>query len=92
MILHYDSQGVVASGAMQAALYASCRANVPHVRMAARLGAALLACLLASVLQAASSDLTPFVSGFSGGRVKQHPIVNPNRHSGEAFGVRTTWG
>ena len=28
----------------------------------------------------------------SGGRVKQHPIANPNRHSGEAFGVRTTWG
>ena len=32
------------------------------------------------------------VSGFSGGRVKQHPIANPNRHGGEAFGVRTTWG
>ena len=49
-----------------------------------------------SVLQAARSfserNLTPFVSGFSGGRVKQHPIANPNRHSGEAFGVRTTWG
>ena len=37
-------------------------------------------------------NLTPFVSGFSGGRVKQHPIANPNRHNGEAFGVRTTWG
>ena len=37
-------------------------------------------------------NLTPFVSGFSGGRVKQHPIANPNRHGGEAFGVRTTWG
>ena len=37
-------------------------------------------------------NLTPLVSGFSGGRVKQHPIANPNRHGGEAFGVRTTWG
>jgi hypothetical protein len=60
-----------------------------------------------SVLQAASArsvtarklaglcserNLAPFVSGFSGGRVKQHPIANPNSHSGEAFGVRTTWG
>mgnify|MGYP004374901963 CR=1 FL=1 len=55
-----------------------------------------------SVFQAASfslraglcseRNLTPFVSGFSGGRVKQHPIANPNRHGGEAFGVRTTWG
>ena len=52
--------------------------------------------ILASVLQAASSsvgaNLSPFVSGFPGGRVKQHPIANPNRHGGEAFGVRTTWG
>ena len=45
--------------------------------------------LFASVLHHASSA---FVSGFSGGRVKQHPIANPNRHGGEAFGVRTTWG
>ena len=36
-------------------------------------------------------NLTPLVSGFSGGRVKQHPIANPNRRGGEAFGVRTTW-
>ena len=36
--------------------------------------------------------LDRIVSGFSGGRVKQHPIANPNRHGGEAFGVRTTWG
>ena len=48
--------------------------------------------LLVSYLTLAVPNLTPFVSGFSGGRVKQHPIANHNRHSGEAFGVRTTWG
>ena len=45
-----------------------------------------------STLLPLAPSLTPFVSGFSGGRVKQHPIANPNRHGGEAFGVRTTWG
>ena len=33
-------------------------------------------------------NLTPFVSGFSGGRVKQHPIANPNRHGGVRGSVR----
>ena len=46
----------------------------------------------AAVVFTANGVVTPSVSGFSGGRVKQHPIANPNRHSGEAFGVRTTWG